>query len=143
MSKIVELRAKRNTMWEQTKNFLEEHRDENGLVAAEFVDQYDRMADEVAKLGKEIDRLERQMEIDAKLAQPTSTPVKNSPMAVRTDDVKPTATDEYNRAFWDMMRGDGHIMEVRNALSVGKDDEGGFTGPDEFVRPDRAMFEVA
>ena len=133
-SMIVSLRAKRNTLWEQTKNFLEEHRDENGLVAAEFVDQYDRMADEVAKLGKEIDRLERQMEIDAKLAQPTSAPVKNSPMAVRTDDVKPTATDEYNRAFWDMMRGDGHIMEVRNALSVGKDDEGGYTVPGEFER---------
>ena len=41
MSKILELRNKRNTLWEQTKNFLEEHRDENGLVAAEFVDQYD------------------------------------------------------------------------------------------------------
>ena len=133
-SMIVSLRTKRNTLWEQTKNFLEEHRDENGLVAAEFVDQYDRMADEVAKLGKEIERLERQMEIDAKLAQPTSTPVKNSPMAVRTDDVKPTATDEYNHAFWDMMRGDGHIMEVRNALSVGKDDEGGYTVPSEFER---------
>ena len=26
MSKIMELRNKRNTLWEQTKNFLEEHR---------------------------------------------------------------------------------------------------------------------
>lgn len=134
MSKIIELRAKRNTLWEQTKNFLEEHRDENGLVAAEFVDQYDRMADEVAKLGSEIERLERQAEIDAKLSQPTSAPVKNSPMAASRENVKPIATDEYNKAFWDMMRGDGHIMEVRNALSVGKDDEGGFTVPDEFER---------
>ena len=95
MSKIVELRAKRNTMWEQTKNFLEEHRDENGLVAAEFVDQYDRMADEVAQLGAEIARLEQQAEIDAMLSQPTSTPVKTNPMATRRNDVKPTATEEY------------------------------------------------
>ena len=28
MSKIIELRNKRNTLWEQTKAFLEEHRDE-------------------------------------------------------------------------------------------------------------------
>ena len=34
MSKIIELRNKRNTLWEQTKAFLEEHRDENGLVEA-------------------------------------------------------------------------------------------------------------
>ena len=32
MSKIIELRNKRNTLWEQTKAFLEEHRDANGLV---------------------------------------------------------------------------------------------------------------
>jgi len=134
MSKIVELRAKRNTMWEQTKNFLEEHRDENGLVAAEFVDQYDRMADEVAQLGAEIARLEQQAEIDAMLSQPTSTPVKTNPMAAHRNDVKPTATEEYSQAFWSLMRGDGHLLEVRNALSVGKDDEGGFTVPNEFER---------
>ena len=43
MSKIIELRNKRNTLWEQTKAFLEEHRDENGLVeasAAEDIPQY-------------------------------------------------------------------------------------------------------
>lgn len=34
MSKIMELRTKRNALWEQTKNFLEKHRGENGLVEA-------------------------------------------------------------------------------------------------------------
>jgi len=34
MSKIIELRNKRNTLWEQTKAFLEDHRDSNGLVEA-------------------------------------------------------------------------------------------------------------
>ena len=139
---IISLREKRNTLWNQTKDFLEEHRGDNGLVAAEFVDQYDRMVGEVTALGAEIERLEQQAAVDAKLAKPTSAPVQTAPMA-RRDNVKPTATDEYSQAFWSLMRGDGHLMEVRNALSVGKDDEGGFTVPDEFVRPDRAMFEVA
>ena len=40
MNKIMELRNKRNTLWEQTKTFLEEHRGENGLVAADAVEQY-------------------------------------------------------------------------------------------------------
>ena len=125
MSKIVELREKRHSLWEQTKNFLEEHRDGNGLVAAEFVDQYDRMSADVAALGAEIERLEKQAEMDAMLSQPTTRPVQNAPMA-RKDNVKPAATDEYNQAFWALMRGEGHLMEVRNALSVGKDDEGGY-----------------
>ena len=132
-SMIVSLREKRNTLWNQTKDFLEEHRGENGLVAAEFVDQYDRMAGEVTALSAEIKRLEQQVEIDAQLAQPTSKPVQTAPMA-RKDKVKPTATEDYGNAFWDMMRGDGHLMEVRNALSVGKDDEGGYTVPDDFER---------
>lgn len=39
MSKILELRNKRNTLWEKTKAFLEQHRGENGLVAADAVEQ--------------------------------------------------------------------------------------------------------
>ena len=133
MSKILELRNKRNTLWEQTKNFLEEHRDENGLVPASALEQYDKMTADVKALGEEIQRLEDQMAMDSQLAAPTSTPVLAKPMA-RKENVKSTATDEYNHAFWDMMRGDGHVLEVRNALSVGKDDEGGYTVPDEFER---------
>ena len=50
MSKILELRSKRNTLWEQTKAFLEQHRRENGLVAADAVEQYNKGADAVMAL---------------------------------------------------------------------------------------------
>ena len=59
MSKILELRTKRNTLWEQTKDFLEKNRGENGLVKAEAVEQYNKMAQEVKDLGAEIERLEQ------------------------------------------------------------------------------------
>ena len=65
MNKILELRGKRNTLWEQTKNFLEDHRDENGMVDAASLEQYDKMTNDVRALGDEIKRLEDQMEIDA------------------------------------------------------------------------------
>jgi len=133
MNKIMELRNKRNTLWEQTKTFLEDHRDENGMVPAADIEQYDRMTADVKALGDEIRRLEDQMAMDAQMSAPTTAPVQMKPMA-RKDTVKPTATEEYSGAFWDMMRGEGHLLEVRNALSVGKDDEGGFTVPDEFER---------
>ena len=133
MSKIIELRNKRNTLWEQTKAFLEEHRDSNGLVAADAVEQYDKMAADVKALGDEIKRLEDQMEMDAKLSAPTSAPVHADPKADTRKPARPTATDAYNKAFWDMMRGN-NSLEVRDALSVGVNENGGFTVPDEFER---------
>lgn len=66
---------RRNTLWEQTKAFLEEHRNENGLVEASAVEQYNKMASDVKALGEEIRRLENQADLDAKLAAPTSLPV--------------------------------------------------------------------
>ena len=75
MSKILELRTKRNTLWEQTKDFLEKNRGENGLVKAEAVEQYNKMAQEVKDLGAEIERLEQQAQIEAQLSAPTSSPV--------------------------------------------------------------------
>ena len=135
MNKIMEMRNKRNTLWEQTKNFLEEHRGENGLVDASAVEQYNKMAGEVKALGDEIARLEEQAAFDAQLSAPTSRPVTNKPMApAHKADVAPTATDEYGKAFWDMIRNQGDQFAVRNALSVGEDTEGGYTVPDEFER---------
>ena len=132
MSKIIELRNKRNTLWEQTKAFLEEHRSENGLVEASAVEQYNKMAADVKALGDEIQRLEDQMEMDAKLSAATSAPVHADPkMGQKKGIIRPTATAEYNEAFWNMMRGN-NSMEVRDALSVGVDQNGGFTVPDEF-----------
>ena len=134
MSKIIELRSKRNTLWEQTKAFLEEHRDANGLVEASAVEQYNKMAADVKALGDEIQRLEEQMEMDAKLSAATSAPVHADPKAdKRKTNARPSATAEYNEAFWNMMRGNSS-PEVRDALSVGVDQNGGYTVPDEFER---------
>ena len=137
MSKIIELRNKRNVLWEQTKAFLEEHRDEKGMVEASAVEQYDRMTADVKALGDEIKRLEAQMEMDAKLSAATSTPVQNKPGAGKP--VSPTATEEYSKAFWANMRGDVSF-EVRNALSTGIGEgtgNSGYTVPDEFVHLQR------
>ena len=134
MNKIMELRNKRNTLWEQTKNFLEEHRGENGLVEASAVEQYNRMAADVQALGAEIERLEQQAAFDAQLSAPTSRPVKSNPTSHQSQKAEGTASDEYKDAFWNMIRNQGDQFAVRNALSVGEDTEGGYTVPDEFER---------
>ncbi len=136
MSQIMELRSKRNTLWEQTKAFLEKHRGENGLVEASAVETYNKMASDVQALGAEIERLEQQAAVDAALSAPTSKPVTNAPTGTndRKSETNPTATDEYKAAFWNMVRNRGDQFAVRNALSVGEDTEGGFTVPEEFER---------
>ena len=98
---FLELRSKRNALWEQTKAFLEKNRGENGLVAPEAVEQYNKMAQEVKDLGTEIERLEQQAQLDAQLAAPTSTPVHGTPRGGTPKDKnpRPTATDEYRDAF--------------------------------------------
>ena len=132
MNQIMELRKKRNTLWEQTKAFLEKHRVENGLVEASAVEQYDKMAGEVQALGAEIERLEQQAALDASLSAPTSRPVTNAPQAALK--AEGTDSEEYKNAFWDMIRNRGDQFAVRNALNIGEDTEGGYTVPDEFER---------
>ncbi|MCD8108687.1 MAG: phage major capsid protein [Clostridiales bacterium] len=133
MSKILELRSKRAALWEQTKKFLEDHRGENGLVAGDAVEQYNKMAREVKALGDEISRLEEQELFEAQLKAPTSSPVTGKPQAeVKPVSNKPTGTQEYSEAFWNMIRLRGDYGAIQNALSVGVDTEGGYTVPDEF-----------
>ena len=64
MSKILDLRSKRNARWAQTKAFLAKNRGENGLVAPEAVEQYNKTAQEVKDLGAEIVRLEQQAQLE-------------------------------------------------------------------------------
>ena len=44
------------------------------------------------------------------------------------------ASDEYRKAFWNVMRSKTPRHDVLNALSVGTDSEGGYLVPDEFER---------
>ena len=136
MSKIMELRGKRNTLLGQARGFLDEHRGENGIVEKPYVEQYDRMVSDIRAIGDEIKRLEELDEIEASISGPVTRPVMASPNAgiAKKEQDNPLATKEYSGAFWDMMHGNGHLSEVRNALSVGVDEEGGFTVPDEFHR---------
>ena len=62
---IQELREKRNTAWNAAKAFLESHRTEKGTLTAEDDATYARMEQDIADLGKEIARLERQEALDA------------------------------------------------------------------------------
>ena len=56
--KILELRCKISGLFEQTSAFFKKHTDENGMFEASALDEYEKMADEVIELCKELQRLE-------------------------------------------------------------------------------------
>lgn len=134
MSKILELREKRAQIWDNAKAFLDSKRTEDGLLSAEDTVIYERMEAEVVDLGKEIDRLERQQAIDAELNRPINRPITNRPGQPNGEEKKGRASDDYKRAFWNVMRSKSPGYEVFNALQVGTDSEGGYLVPDEFER---------
>lgn len=79
---ILELREKRNTAWNAAKAFLDSHRTEKGTLTAEDDATYSRMEQEIADLGKEIARLERQEALDAELSKPVNKPLTSKPVII-------------------------------------------------------------
>lgn len=131
MSKIIELRNKRASLLDEIHAFIEANRQADQTLNAEHAQKADEMMASVKNLGKEIERLEALRDIEDSLNAATSAPVRSDVSGRKA--VKATATPEYSRAFWDMMRGN-NTLEVRDALSVGTGTAGGYTVPDEFER---------
>ena len=124
MSKITELQEKRARIWKQAKDFLDTKQKEADVLSAEDNATYEKMEQDVVNLGKEIDRLHKQDEIEAELNKPTTKALTNTPTAGEL----PKGQDAYAQNFWQMMR--GHA--VVNALKEGTDPDGGFLVPNEF-----------
>lgn len=133
MDKINELRTKRAKAWEDAKAFLDSHRNEKGILSAEDTAAYEKMEQDVAALGREIERQERADALERQLNAPTSTPITEKPEAKKMDEKTGRAADKYKNAFWNQMRNRSNA-EVRNALSEGVDTEGGFLVPDTFEK---------
>ncbi|MHB1364702.1 MAG: phage major capsid protein [Eubacteriales bacterium] len=129
---IESLRRKRAELWDKTKVFLDEHRSQDGLISAEDNATYEKMESDVVSLGNEVQRLERQEVLDREFASPTSQPITNRPGHTGESKVG-RATDEYKNAFWKQMKNQSSY-EVKNALQIGTDSEGGYLVPDEFER---------
>ena len=102
MSKIMDLRQKRADLWEQTKKFLDEAKRDGDVLCTDDVAKYEKMEADIVALGKEIDILERQAEMEKKLNAPTSKPVVNTPDGGGKEKTG-RASDEYKNAFWKAM----------------------------------------
>lgn len=136
MSEIRKMREKRVKLWETAKAFVESRQDANGLLSAEDSAAYDKMEAEVVEMGKTIERMERQEALDLELDRPTARAITDKPNTPEGKPApkKPTATDEYNAAFWRVMRDKAVHPDVYNVLRIGEDEHGGYLVPDEYQR---------
>ena len=128
---ILELREKRNTAWNAAKAFLDSHRTEKGTLTAEDDATYSRMEQEIADLGKEIARLERQEALDAELSKPVNKPLTSKPVTAAEKPVKiGRASDEYKNGMLQALR--TNFRQVSNILQEGVDADGGYLVPEEY-----------
>ena len=135
MNEILSMREKRAKLWDATKAFVESRKDANGTLSAEDTATYEKMEADVVRMGKEIERLERQEAIDLEFDRPTSRPLVDKPLSPEDRPRKTgSASDEYKSAFWHAMRDKSVPHEVYNVLKIGEDDHGGYLVPDEYER---------
>lgn len=136
LKEIQDMREKRVALWEQAKAFVNSHKDKDGTLSEEDNAVYEKMEADVVRMGKEVERMERQEAIDMELNRATTRPLTDKPNTA--DATKPEkkgrASDAYNGAFWRAMRAKSVPIEVMNALQVGEDSEGGYLVPDEFEK---------
>ena len=79
MSKILDMRAKRGEIWDKAKAYLDEHKNESGVLSAEDTETYERMEQEVVDLGHAIEREERAQELEREMNDATRAPLGGQP----------------------------------------------------------------
>jgi len=131
MKKVLEMREKRAKAWDAAKAFLDT-RAKDGVLSAEDNATYDKMLADVDAMAHQIAIEEDRVARDAAMAQPTSSPITAKPGIGTAEDKTGRASDEYRKAFWNVMRSKNPHYDVMNALKEGTDNEGGYLVPDEF-----------
>ena len=139
MTEIMNLREKRVQTWNAAKAFLESHRGNDGMLSTEDDAIYNKMVDDMDRMGKEIARLEKLEALDVEMSRATSKPLTSAPVAAPAEDEAPASktgrgTKDYTKNFWRVMRSKSVPHEVMNALQVGTETEGGYLVPDEYER---------
>ena len=83
MKELMEMRDKRVQSWNAAKAFLESHRGEDGTLSAEDDAIFNKMMDDVDKLGREIARMEKMEAMDVEMSKATSKPLTSAPRSRR------------------------------------------------------------
>lgn len=127
---IMELINKRANAWEEAKQFLDSHTQENGTMTAEDAQTYERMEADIENLSSQIERHQRMANMENAMKQPVNAPVVEKP-AGTVDNKTGRASDAYKKSFINYLR--SGINNTMSPLMVeGTNADGGYLVPEEF-----------
>lgn len=130
---IQELMNKRAVAWQAAKDFVNNHRNENGLMEAADRETYDKMEKEISDYTREIERMQREEAMDRELSKPVATPIVEKPKVMEDEEpVSFRARKEYKDAMISALR--SNFRNVSNVLQEGVDADGGYLVPEELDR---------
>lgn len=127
---VMTLIEKRGNLWEEARNFLNEHTNKDGKISDEDATTYDKMAEDIANLTKNIERFQNQAKLDAYMEQPMSKPLGNRLQNNPTETKTGRASEEYKQATLNAIR--NNFKNVSNILMEGNDSKGGYLVPAEW-----------
>lgn len=110
---VNELREKRNTAWENAKDFLETHRMENGLISAADAKTYDKMVQDIQNYGEEIARLEQLQSMEDTLRRPTAVPLTTQPGSKAG-----RASDEYDHRLVEALEQENIFRKLATTINT-------------------------
>ena len=130
---IQELMNKRAVAWQAAKDFVNNHRNENGLMEAADRETYDKMEKEISDYTREIERMQREEAMDRELSKPVAIPIVEKPKVMEDEEpVSFRARKEYKDAMISALR--SNFRNVSNVLQEGVDADGGYLVPEELDR---------
>lgn len=129
---IREVLAKRASLWNEAKKFLDDHTDKDGKISAEDAATYDKMEADIDAMSKSIERHERNARIGAELDKPFNTPIFEQPYNPfgKVGGKVGRASDEYRRDMIKAMR--TGFKTVSNYLNESNEAQGGYLVPTEW-----------
>lgn len=127
---LQELMDKRARAWEAAKNFLDEHRDESGCLTAENDAAYEKMEADITNLSKEIDRVQRLINLSTDMDRPLNAPLTGRPGARGDEKTSGRFGKQYSKDLITAMR--TNFRQITDVLEEGNDANGGYLVPDEW-----------
>lgn len=129
MSKVIEMQKKRAELAKNMRSLVDQVDAEKGMTP-EQESQWNKMNDDLALLDKAIER-EKQLEtIENSLDELEDTPHRPAPAG--NNAANPLGGEDYRNTFINFMR-DGVTADIRAALEIGTDSEGGYLVPESWV----------
>lgn len=127
---LQELMEQRHKVWNQAKEFVETHKNDKGLMSDADYEIYASMEAEIENYTREINRLEREKELDQVLSKPTSKLLTSTPGNHSGEEKTGRARNEYKQAMLNAFR--SNFRNISNILQEGIDPQGGYLVPEEY-----------